>query len=141
MSRVLSGLKTVVFGTVIAATATAAHAQAVLMQPRLSAMVANQIVGDTVAICAQRKYNVVAAIVDREGVRQAVLRGDNSPIHSMDNAYYKAYASASLTLGRNEDSTFAVAQRMAKIPRPASRLRSCPMSPTRGAASPSRCRE
>ena len=34
----------------------------------------------------------------------------------MDNAYYKAYASASLTLGRNEDSTYAVAQRMAKNP-------------------------
>ena len=33
-----------------------------------------------------------------------------------DNAYYKAYASASLTLGRNEGSTREIAQRMAKAP-------------------------
>jgi uncharacterized protein GlcG (DUF336 family) len=95
---------------------TAAHAQGVINQPRLSAHLANQVVGDTVAICAQKKYNVVAVIVDLEGVRQAVLRGNGSPIHSMDNAYYKAYASASLTLGRNEGSTHEVAQRMAKAP-------------------------
>lgn len=58
---------------------------------------------------------MVAIIVDLEGVRQAVLRGNGAPIHSMDNAYYKAsYASASLTLGRNEGSTHEIAQRKAK---------------------------
>jgi uncharacterized protein GlcG (DUF336 family) len=73
-------------------------------------------VGDTVAICASRGYSVVAIVVDLEGVRQAVLRGDGSPIHSMDNAYYKAYSAASLTLGRKEGSTAEVAARMAKSP-------------------------
>jgi uncharacterized protein GlcG (DUF336 family) len=29
-----------------------------------------------------------------------VLRGDSAPIHSMDNAYYKAYSIASLGLAR-----------------------------------------
>ena len=84
--------------------------------PRLSASVANQVVGDTVAICAQRGYRVVAVIVDLDGVRQAVLRGDGAPIHSVDNAFYKAYSSASLTLGRKEGSTKEVADRMAKAP-------------------------
>src|SRR5712691_10177760 len=32
----------------------------------------------------------------------------------MDNAYYKAYTAASLTLARKEDSTKAIADRMAK---------------------------
>jgi len=43
-----------------------------------------------------------------------VLRGDGAPIHSQDNAYYKAYSSASLTLGRNEGSMKEVRDRMAK---------------------------
>ena len=107
MSRVLSTLTAIALGRRM--TASAVHAQGVINQPRLSANLANQVVGDSVAICAQKKYNVVAVIVDLEGVRQAVLRGNGAPIHSMDNAYYKAYASASLTLGRNEGSTREIA--------------------------------
>lgn len=114
MSRVTNTLSTLALGVAVAAIASAAHTQGVINQPRLSAHLANQVVGDAVAICAERKYNVVAVIVDLEGVRQAVLRGNGAPIHSMDNAYYKAYASASLTLGRNEGSTHEIAQRMAK---------------------------
>jgi uncharacterized protein GlcG (DUF336 family) len=53
-------------------------------------------------------------VVNLDGVRQAVLRGDGAPIHSQDNAYYKAYSAASITLGRNEGSTKEVADRMAK---------------------------
>ena len=37
-------------------------------------------------------------------------------IHSQDNAYYKAYTAASLTLGRNENSTKEIFDRMAKAP-------------------------
>jgi uncharacterized protein GlcG (DUF336 family) len=51
-----------------------------------------------------------------DGVRQAVLRGNGAPIHTLDNAFYKAYSAASLTLARKEDSTKAVADRMAKSP-------------------------
>jgi uncharacterized protein GlcG (DUF336 family) len=57
---------------------------------------------------------VVATIVDLNGVRQATLRGDNSPVHSVDNAFFRAYAAASLTLGRNEGPTHEVAERIAK---------------------------
>ena len=116
MSRVSRILTAVALSSAFAALASSASAQGVINQPRLSAPLANQVVGDTVAICAQRKYNVWAVIVDLDGVRQAVLRGNGAPIHSQDNAYYKAYAAASLTLGRNEGSTREVAARMAKAP-------------------------
>jgi len=36
-------------------------------------------------------------------VRQALLRGNGAPIHTLDNAFYKAYSAASLTLARKED--------------------------------------
>ena len=90
--------------------------QGVVNNPRLSAALANELVGETVAICASRGYKVWAVVVNLDGVRQAVLRGDGAPIHSQDNAYYKAYSAASLTLGRNEGSTNEVADRMAKNP-------------------------
>jgi uncharacterized protein GlcG (DUF336 family) len=73
-------------------------------------------VGDTVAICAQKGYKVTAVVVDLDGVRQAFLRGNGAPIHSSDNAFYKAYSAASVTLARNEGSTKVVAERMAKSP-------------------------
>ena len=91
-----------------------AMAQGVVNRGQLSAALANELVGDTVAICAGRGYKVWAVVVNLDGVRQAVLRGDGAPIHSQDNAYFKAYSAASLTLGRNEGSTKEVADRMAK---------------------------
>jgi len=59
---------------------------------------------------------VVAVVVDLDGVRQALLRGNGAPIHSLDNAFYKAYSAASLTLSRKEESTKAVADRLSKNP-------------------------
>jgi uncharacterized protein GlcG (DUF336 family) len=117
MSRISAGLQAVVFaGVAMAASATGAQAQGLVTLQKLSAPLANELVGESVAICAQKGYNVVAVVVDLDGVRQALLRGNGAPIHSMDNAYYKAYSAASLTLGRKEDSTKAVAARMAKNP-------------------------
>ncbi len=89
-------------------------AQGVINRPQLSAALANELVGDTVAICAKQGYKVWAVVVNLDGVRQAVLRGDGAPIHSQDNAFFKAYSTASLTLGRNENSSKEVADRMAK---------------------------
>jgi uncharacterized protein GlcG (DUF336 family) len=118
MLRVSTGLRTGVFALAIAggAAVLGAHAQGIVNSPRLSAALANQLVGDTVAACAQKGYNVVAVVVNLDGVRQAMLRGDGAPIHSVDNAYYKAYSAASLTLGRNEGSTKEVRDRIAKNP-------------------------
>src|SRR3954471_19220875 len=91
-----------------------ADAQGLIATHKLSAALANEVVGDAVAECAKKNYAVTAAVVDLDGVRQAVLRGDGAPIHTLDNAFYKAYSSASVTLARKEDSTGAVAERMAK---------------------------
>ena len=117
MSRISAGLQAAVFALVFVAGAapTGAQAQGVINVPRLSAPLANELVGETVAVCAQKGYNVVAVVVDLDGVRQAVLRGNGSPIHSMDNAFYKAYSAASLTLGRKE-CTKEVRDRIAKNP-------------------------
>jgi uncharacterized protein GlcG (DUF336 family) len=115
MSRV-SALQAVALALALVAAPTAVEAQGVVHTQKLSAALANELVGESVASCAQKGYKVVAVVVDLDGVRQALLRGDGAPIHSMDNAYYKAYTAASLTLARKEDSTKAVADRMSKNP-------------------------
>src|SRR2546427_12133486 len=98
------------------AASTTVNAQGLITTQKLSAALANELVGEAVASCAQKGSKVVAVVVDLDGVRQALLRGDGAPIHSMDNAYYKAYSAASLTLARKEDSTKAVADRISKNP-------------------------
>ncbi len=118
MSRVPAGLQAVVlaFVVVVAAAATGAQAQGLVTMQKLSAPLVNELVGETVAHCAQKGYAVTAVVVDLDGVRQAVLRGNGAPIHTLDNAFYKAYSAASLTLARKEDSTKAVADRLSKNP-------------------------
>ena len=113
MSRAPAGLTAL---AITVAAATSAHAQGLVQTQKLSAPLANELVGQTVAICAQKGYAVTAVVVDLDGVRQALLRGNGAPIHTLDNAYYKAYSAASLTLARKEDSTKAVADRMSKNP-------------------------
>jgi len=93
-----------------------AQAQGLIATHKLSAALANELVGESVAACAQKGYKVVAVVVNLDGVRQALLRGDGSPIHSVDNAYYKAYTVASLGLARKEETTKAIADRLAKNP-------------------------
>jgi uncharacterized protein GlcG (DUF336 family) len=111
MSRIPAG---VVFSIALASIATGAQAQGVIASQKLSAALANELVGESVATCAKNGYKVVAVVVDLDGVRQAVLRGDGAPIHSMDNAYYKAYTIASLGLARKEETTKQIQDRMAK---------------------------
>ena len=94
--------------------AGAVQAQGVITTHKISAALANELVGDSIAQCAKNGYKVVAVVVDLDGVRQAVLRGDGAPIHSMDNAYYKAYTLASMGLARKETSTKQIQDRMAK---------------------------
>src|SRR5258707_8240271 len=113
MSRV-SVLRYGVLAGAVALAAVGAKAQGLINNPKISAALANQLVGDSVAACATKGYKVVAVVVDLDGVRQAMLRGDGAPVHSIDNAYYKAYSIASLGLARKEESTKAIADRMAK---------------------------
>src|SRR5437763_12991713 len=117
MARVSTGLLAGALGFgVIAVAAIGVRAQGLVTVQKLSAPLANELVGEAVANCAQKGYAVTAAVVDLDGVRQAILRGNGAPIHTLDNAYYKGYSAASLTLARKEDSTKAVADRMSKNP-------------------------
>jgi uncharacterized protein GlcG (DUF336 family) len=96
--------------------AASVNAQGILTTHKLSAALANELVGESVRECAQKGYKVVAVVVNLDGVRQAVLRGDGAPVHSLDNAYYKAYTIASMGPARNEESTKQIADRLAKAP-------------------------
>ena len=118
MASFSTGLKgvTLALGFIAGAVSTGALSQGVVNMPQLSAALANELVGTTVAICAKQGYKVWAVVVNLDGLRLALLRGDGAPIHSQDNAYYKAYSAASITLGRNEGSTKEVFDRMAKAP-------------------------
>lgn len=109
MLRISAGLLLLSFGMT-------AHAQGLITTQKLSAALANELVGESVADCARKGYKVVAVVVDLDGVRQAMLRGDGAPIHSLDNAYYKAYTIASLGLSRKEETTKQIRDRMAKAP-------------------------
>ena len=71
---------------------------------------------EAVAACAKNSYAVTAIVVDIDGVRQAVLRGDGAPVHTLDSAYAKAYTAASLAPVRKEDSTKAIFERLSKNP-------------------------
>jgi len=68
-----------------------AMAADVLVTHRLSAALANEAVGAGVAACAKQGYAETVVVVDSDGVRQAVLRGDNAGIHTLDSANDKAY--------------------------------------------------
>jgi uncharacterized protein GlcG (DUF336 family) len=96
--------------------ASPAIAQGLVTTQKLSAALANELVGESVAQCARNGYKVTAIVVDLDGVRQAVLRGDGAPIHTLDNAYNKAYTIASLGLSRKEETTKQIADRLAKNP-------------------------
>jgi len=105
MARISRGLLAGAVGVgAIAVAAIGVRAQGLVNIQKLSAPLANELVGEAVANCAQKGYTVTAAVVDLDGVRQALLRGNGAPIHTLDNAYYKAYSAASLTLARKEDS-------------------------------------
>jgi len=107
MLRIAAGLLLLSLGTTL-------NAQGLITTQKLSAALANELVGESVADCAKKGYKVVAVVVDLDGVRQAFLRGDGAPMHSIDNSYYKAYSIASLGLARKEETTKQMADRMAK---------------------------
>jgi uncharacterized protein GlcG (DUF336 family) len=72
-----------------------AGAEGLLPTHRISADLANQAVAEAVASCAKQGYAETAVLVDADGVRQAVLRGDRAGAHTLDSAYDKAYTAAS----------------------------------------------
>lgn len=74
--------------------ATPAFAQAISTH-RIPAALALEAVGAAVEACKAQGYAESAVLVDASGAQQALLRGDNAGIHSLDSAYGKAYTSSS----------------------------------------------
>jgi uncharacterized protein GlcG (DUF336 family) len=83
-----------------------AQAEGLLMTHRIPADLANQAVAAAVAKCASQGYAETAVLVDADGVRQAVLRGDRAGAHTLDSAFSKAYTAASF----KTDTTALVAR-------------------------------
>ena len=91
----MSGCATVVVA-MTALTMSSAFAQGLITKKRLSAALAMEAVMEAVDVCKKAGYAVTAIVVDNEGVRQAVIRGDGATVHTLDSAYAKAYTAASL---------------------------------------------
>lgn len=91
--------RVVIFAACVSLIAGVGPAQAdsqLIATHRIPAALALEAVGEAVAACAQRGFTETAVLVDADGVRQALLRGDGSGPHSLDSAYSKAYTSATL---------------------------------------------
>ena len=88
-----------------------APAQGLLPTHRIPAELANRMVGEAVASCAKQGYAETAVVVDADGVRQAVLRGDRVGSHSLDSAFDKAYTAASF-----KNDTLALVERGKTVP-------------------------
>lgn len=112
----ISALGGIAAAALMALTASAAWSQGLITKKRLSAALAHEAVAEAVAVCAKAGYSVTAIIVDNEGVRQAVLRGDGATVHTLDSAYAKAYTAASLAPVRKDGSTKALNERIARTP-------------------------
>jgi uncharacterized protein GlcG (DUF336 family) len=91
-------------------------AQGLITKRRLSSTLAMEAVMEAVEVCKKAGYSVTAIIVDNEGMRQAMLRGDGAVVHTLDSAYVKAYTAASLAPVRKDGSTKALSERIAKTP-------------------------
>ena len=78
---------------------------------RIPATLALEAVGAAVAACAKEGYAETAVLVDADGVRQAVLRGDWAWPHTLDSAFDKAYTSASF-----KSDTVALVERAKTVP-------------------------
>src|SRR5258708_5961032 len=101
----------------MAALATSpAFAQGLITKKRLSATLAMEAVMEAVDACKKAGYAVTAIVVDNEGVRQAVIRGDGATAHTPDSAYAQAYTAASRSPVGQDSSTHGLSERIAKTP-------------------------
>ena len=72
-----------------AASIAPLRADGLITTHRLSSQMASEAAVEVVASCAKQGYAETAVVVDADGVRQAVLRGDGTGSHSLDSAYDK----------------------------------------------------
>jgi len=90
---------------------TTAHADGLLVTHRLPADLAMQAVTEAVESCARQGYAETVVLVDADGVRQAVLRGDRTGSHGLDSAFDKACTAATF-----KTDTLALTERAQTAP-------------------------
>ena len=101
--------------------AAPAFADGLLVAHRIPAALANEAVAEVVAACAKQNYTETAVIVDVDGVRLAVLRGDRAGPHTLDSAFHKAYTAVTFKsdttpLVKRAETTPIVANLLLKLP-------------------------
>lgn len=99
------------FAMIGALPAAPAWPDGLMAAHRIPAELANRMVAEAVASCAKQGYTETAVVVDADGVRQAVLRGDRTGSHTLDSAYDKAYTAASF-----KSDTLALVERAKTVP-------------------------
>jgi uncharacterized protein GlcG (DUF336 family) len=104
-------LSVIVAAALSATTNASAFAEDLITTHRLSAELAGTAATEVVASCARQGYNETAVVVDADGVRQAVLRGDRAGSHTLDSANDKAYTAASF-----KSDTSALVERAKTVP-------------------------
>jgi uncharacterized protein GlcG (DUF336 family) len=116
MTKIVALCAAALAATSVVGAAPPAMAQDVLTAHRLSAPLAAEAVAEAVASCAKQGYKVTAAIVDDDGVVQAMLRGDGASMTTPKAARDKAYTVLMLGGARNEDTSSAIVQRIGNTP-------------------------
>src|SRR5215813_1580497 len=119
MTKIVALCAAALAAALIVRAAPPAMAQDVLTAHRLSAALAAEAVAEAVASCAKQGYKVTAAIVDDDGVVQAMLRGDVASMTTPKSARDKAYTALMLGGSRNEDQAQPSCSGSATHPPPA----------------------
>ena len=82
---------------------------------------------EAVKACQAKGYNVTATIVNKEGGRQVVIRGDGAPPHTLENSYNKAYTI--ITLGPVQ-KVLSTTEIVKAVSPPANPIGNWPLSPS-----------
>lgn len=84
--------------------------------PELTTNLATKLALTAVNYCAAKGINVSATVVNKDGAKQVVIRGNNAPPHTVDFSYSKAYSVVTLAVTQNLNTTRELAERFAKDP-------------------------
>ena len=100
----------------LTAATSPARSDDLITTRKLSAALAAEVVTEAVASCARQGLHVSAAVLNVDGLAQAILRGDRATETSFEIANDKAYTAIMLGATHNEDSTGAIVDRMVANP-------------------------
>lgn len=96
MNRTRDSCRTAAGAALAAGMLLASTAHALPTAPWLPLDLARQAASAAISACAEKGYQVSAAVVNRDGVIKALLRGDGAGPHTLDSSSHKAYTSATL---------------------------------------------